>query len=143
MIINCRNCKYEWGTKTKLNYASCPNCGTKNQIPHYNVSLKAKKELRERAGNKCEECGSKVRLEIHHIVTRQQGNLNELSNLKLLCHKCHAKKGISNRISKNRKQVSLNITFEEEEYSELQKEKKDLTWHDFILKLTKLGEIQK
>ena len=30
---------------------------------------------------------------------------------------------------------NINVTFDDEEYSELISAKKDLSWHDFILKL--------
>lgn len=36
---------------------------------------------------------------------------------------------------------TINETFTDEEYGKLLKEKKELTWHDFILKLT--GEVVK
>jgi hypothetical protein len=29
---------------------------------------------------------------------------------------------------------NINVTFEDEEYEEILKRKKELTWHDFILK---------
>ena len=40
---------------------------------------------------KCEECGATIDLELHHIVPVACGGSNEQSNLKVLCHKCHAK----------------------------------------------------
>ena len=39
---------------------------------------------------KCEECGATINLELHHIVPVACGGSNEQSNLKVLCHKCHA-----------------------------------------------------
>jgi len=30
---------------------------------------------------------------------------------------------------------NINVTFEDEEYEEILKRKKELTWHDFIMKL--------
>ncbi len=32
----------------------------------------------------------------------------------------------------------INVYFDEEEYKELIKKKENLSWHDFILKLTKI-----
>jgi len=29
MKVKCKNCKYEWETKSKLLRASCPSCGNK------------------------------------------------------------------------------------------------------------------
>jgi len=49
----------------------------------------------KRAGNKCEECGSKEKLEVHHIIPLEQfeerhnSEKNHLDNLKVLCRPCH------------------------------------------------------
>jgi len=39
----------------------------------------------------CQECGSKNKLECHHIKPIALGGTNELSNLITLCHDCHSK----------------------------------------------------
>lgn len=39
----------------------------------------------------CQECGSKEKLECHHIKPVCNMGTNELSNLITLCHKCHTK----------------------------------------------------
>lgn len=39
--------------------------------------------------NKCHECGSTERLEIHHIIKQSVRIDNSLSNLLVLCRKCH------------------------------------------------------
>ena len=123
--------------------ASCPSCGTKNKILHFNVPIETKKKLFKRANNKCEECGKKVQLEIHHIKPKQQGINNSLKNLKFLCHECHLKKGISNRTQENRKLCVINETFTDEEYEKLKREKGKISWHDFILKLVKIKKENK
>jgi len=49
----------------------------------------------ERAGNKCEQCGETANLEVHHIIPLPNSNkrhkhpLNERTNLKVLCRRCH------------------------------------------------------
>lgn len=43
-----------------------------------------------RDGNTCQKCGSKDKLECHHIVPVVLGGSNELSNLITLCHSCHS-----------------------------------------------------
>ena len=52
----------------------------------------------EKAGLKCEECGSKKSLHVHHIKPvkglGRKGEANEPSNLIVLCRKCH---GIKHR----------------------------------------------
>jgi len=41
---------------------------------------------------KCKRCGSTRDLEFDHIVPIEKGGQDTLSNLQLLCHKCHLKK---------------------------------------------------
>jgi len=51
--------------------------------------LRAKVLLRD--GEHCQKCGSKDRLEVHHVTPRHLGGSDELSNLVTLCKKCHAR----------------------------------------------------
>jgi len=44
-----------------------------------------------RDGFRCQECGFKYKLEVHHIIPRSQGGSNDPSNLITLCKKCHDK----------------------------------------------------
>lgn len=42
--------------------------------------------------NKCMNCGiegNSTKMDVHHIVPRNQGGSNQMSNLILLCRKCH------------------------------------------------------
>lgn len=41
-------------------------------------------------GNKCAHCDKYESLELHHIIPIYIGGKNELSNLELVCHKCHS-----------------------------------------------------
>lgn len=79
---------------------------------HY-VPIKIKRELYEKANNRCEECDSKINLQIHHIKAKQKGMDNSLKNLKLLCKNCHKKKGISNRMAGDRKVITYNLLIED------------------------------
>jgi len=38
---------------------------------------------------KCQHCGSKNKLEVHHIIYRSQGGTDDVNNLITLCHECH------------------------------------------------------
>jgi len=38
---------------------------------------------------KCQHCGSKEHLEVHHIIYRSQGGTDDVNNLITLCHECH------------------------------------------------------
>lgn len=50
-------------------------------------------EAKKRDGFKCLECGSRHRLEVHHIESVRVAPLKayELSNLATLCGRCHAR----------------------------------------------------
>lgn len=48
---------------------------------------KMKKEL----GNTCCNCGSKEKIEYHHIVPLKNGGTNNLGNITPLCQHCHCK----------------------------------------------------
>ena len=37
----------------------------------------------------CTNCGSTKTLQVHHVVPLSKGGTNQLSNLKLLCERCH------------------------------------------------------
>ena len=39
-------------------------------------------------GNKCEKCGSKKKLQVHHLNYKSIGNEGD-EDLMLLCNKCH------------------------------------------------------
>lgn len=56
------------------------------------LSAHRKKKVRERDGYACVLCGSRERLEVDHIVRYIDGGSNEMSNLRLLCRKCHGKR---------------------------------------------------
>lgn len=45
--------------------------------------------LQDRVGNKCEYCGQRYALEVHHIIPREEGGSNKQSNLIVLCGTCH------------------------------------------------------
>ena len=89
--MKCKACSYSWNTKTKLIMISCPSCGTKNKVYHLIVPQKTRREAFKRAGNKCETCGSKKFLELHHIIPNLKTQNHKLENLKVLCHGCHTK----------------------------------------------------
>ncbi|WQJ53426.1 MAG: HNH endonuclease [Wendovervirus sonii] len=44
-----------------------------------------------RDGFKCQHCGCKNHLEVHHIKFKSQGGTNDINNLITLCHDCHHK----------------------------------------------------
>lgn len=65
---------------------------------HYNVKggsdwknkwRKLRKSALKHSGNKCSNCSSSEHLEVHHIKPVSKGGKDELSNLKVLCRRCH------------------------------------------------------
>ena len=49
------------------------------------------RQVRDRDGYRCGNCGSKTNLHVHHIVPLARGGTNQLSNLRTLCEDCHKK----------------------------------------------------
>jgi len=47
--------------------------------------------IQKHLGNKCEGCGSEENIIIHHKIPLSKWGANELSNLTLLCKKCHGR----------------------------------------------------
>lgn len=45
----------------------------------------------ENLKNECINCGSTDELQLHHIVPLSQGGTNRLSNIVVICSKCHGK----------------------------------------------------
>ena len=62
------------------------------QFPGYPENWEEiKKEVLERAGYKCERCGTKgTELHVHHILSLSQGGSSEPGNLTVLCRECHS-----------------------------------------------------
>jgi len=52
---------------------------------------KIQAEVAERAGYKCERCGSRFMLGCHHEEHRSQGGVHSTQNMTLLCQNCHEK----------------------------------------------------
>jgi hypothetical protein len=62
------------------------------------ISLRLRREIRRRAGGRCEYCQVLETLllagcEVDHIVSRKHGGITELSNLALSCARCNRAKG--------------------------------------------------
>ena len=53
------------------------------------ITLHVRPKVLERDGYKCRECGSRKRLEVHHIVPLSKGGSPWPKNCKTLCRKCH------------------------------------------------------
>ncbi len=51
---------------------------------------KRRRQVIERDGEQCSECGNGGHLHLHHIKPLSKGGSNKISNLKLLCENCHS-----------------------------------------------------
>lgn len=45
----------------------------------------------ERAGGRCMDCGSRKRLQVHHLTYKRWGN-EDARDLRVLCSRCHARR---------------------------------------------------
>ncbi len=59
------------------------------------ISAFVRREVWNRDGGRCVQCGSQERLEYDHIIALAQGGSNTARNLQLLCETCNRKKGAS------------------------------------------------
>ena len=58
-----------------------------------------REKMKKKLGNTCGNCGSKEKVEYHHIVPLKNGGTNNLGNIVPLCQHCHYK--AHNKILKN------------------------------------------
>ncbi len=67
--------------------------GLRQKRPRLVLGVKEYKNLKdrvlERDGWKCQCCGSRMNLQIHHLVRRSQLGSDEANNLMTLCACCH------------------------------------------------------
>lgn len=59
------------------------------------ISLKQRKRILERDGEKCLNCGRSSDIQVDHIVPVFDGGKNDDDNLQVLCKTCHKVKGLS------------------------------------------------
>ena len=69
-----------------------------------------RRTVRDRDGYCCVECGNRDRLEVDHIISRENGGTDDLDNLQTLCRKCH--------IIKTKRDRGLDICQESENWDE-------------------------
>lgn len=75
-----------------LEYDEKPTkCKRAKDYNHVKRCQQAKKQLLKEAPY-CVVCGSTENLELDHILTVSIGGSDDISNLQLLCHKCHCEK---------------------------------------------------
>ena len=55
----------------------------------------------------CALCGKMLHLEVDHIIERSDGGTNDISNLRLLCKKCHDQKTYEARRIRRKKRGGI------------------------------------
>lgn len=106
-IKKCEHCKKEFsvggrfGKKMSAKYCSknCANLALSKPIDNYFLGKGSKKsaiwrrlrrEILEKYDNKCVLCGRNIKLQIHHIIPRDNGGKHNTNNLIPVCVKCHS-----------------------------------------------------
>lgn len=77
----------------------CPNCaGTPRVRGHAGTLLRL--AALKRAGFRCEEpgCNATSDLEVDHVIPLSEHGTNDLWNLRVRCHDCHAAKTAAERL---------------------------------------------
>ncbi len=66
-----------------------------------------KKRIREQLPQKCASCGTNKKLSVDHITQLSEGGSNDISNLQMLCIKCHNIKNLKHRIQIKQKEIKV------------------------------------
>ena len=96
---NRRTCEMCGKTKPVMafhkNQTHCKKCHTKHvrheKAKRVNFTKGTANTVRRRANGRCEHCGAKSNLELHHMepTCLRPDLANSVTNLKALCPKCH------------------------------------------------------
>lgn len=80
----------EWrGAKVKIKEITARNGLGRREA----ISAAVRREVWQRDGGRCVDCGSRERLEYDHIIAVANGGSNTARNLELRCEKCNRSKG--------------------------------------------------
>ena len=81
----------EWVTTLTVAETPQPECFWLGNVQNNENWRELKEGIKAERGAKCELCGSKENLDIHHLQARRYGGKAVKENLQLLCRSCHAK----------------------------------------------------
>jgi hypothetical protein len=98
-LIICSKCKNKLENRVsneRFNEFFYSNNGssiqTNGKFGREKIPASVKREVWQRDGGKCVECGSKERIEYDHIIPISKGGSNTVRNLQLLCERCNRSK---------------------------------------------------
>jgi len=77
------------GAKVKIRETTARNGSGRREA----ISAAVRREVWQRDGGQCVDCGSRERLEYDHIIAVANGGSNTARNLELRCEKCNRSKG--------------------------------------------------
>lgn len=80
----------EWLTILNLAEAPQPKFVWLGNAENNEEWRELKEQIKAERGAKCELCGSKENLDLHHLKARRYGGKAVKENLQLLCRSCHA-----------------------------------------------------
>lgn len=93
---SCKDCAdaYSIAQRDRYSRNTVWNKGKSYQIKKDDEVYVSKKAwtnaVLKRLGNKCQNCGwDEARCDVHHIVHKEHGGLNTISNARVLCPNCH------------------------------------------------------
>lgn len=105
-VLTCATCgedffKRQYRYPSRRYYCSRPCYWISQRTERYPVrdrrhgqefSRPTRRRLMERAGGKCESCGTAEHLEFDHVVPCHLGGTNDEGNGQVLCRECHRQK---------------------------------------------------
>jgi 5-methylcytosine-specific restriction endonuclease McrA len=125
----CRDCFRSYEPWSRNNRGRCRDClrayerdkraRQANRARSSMAWQNARAAARKRDGERCRQCGSTDRLEVHHIKPLAEGgDRYELSNLTTLCHDCHVAVGGRSTIEGDRRHTRKPVRGETHTHSE-------------------------
>jgi hypothetical protein len=64
-----------------------------SEIGRPHIPVEVRREVMERDGHRCLECGATDQLSLDHIVPYSHGGPDTVENLRVLCRPCNSRKG--------------------------------------------------
>jgi 5-methylcytosine-specific restriction endonuclease McrA len=110
MFIRIKNINLSGGRKRAYaylvkNYWDPEKKQSRQKVIHYLGKVEGMtqiyaKEIFDKDGGMCRNCGSWDDLTIDHIIPLTKGGTNDVDNLQTLCRKCNQKKGTKSNFNK-------------------------------------------